>query len=70
MINNYRSQQNIIEYNNLLFENLFKKGEGFVGADANSVFVEYQKYLGKQREGVLKKISVLVNDIEETKILD
>ncbi|MCP4914130.1 MAG: UvrD-helicase domain-containing protein [Oligoflexia bacterium] len=70
MTNNYRSQQNIIEYNNLLFENLFKKGEGFAGADSNSVPVEYQKYPGFERNGILKKVSILVDDIEETKTLD
>jgi len=44
MTNNYRSYGHIIEFNNLLFENIFAKGLGFSGEDAHAVDVEYQKY--------------------------
>ena len=40
--NNYRSHENVINFNNLLFDFLFKKGFGFKGVDQYSVEVEYQ----------------------------
>tara|TARA_R110002072_G_scaffold1989_5_gene16706 strand:- start:175083 stop:178502 length:3420 start_codon:yes stop_codon:yes gene_type:complete len=70
MTNNYRSEQNIIEFNNLLFENLFPKGHGFQGQDQNSVPVEFQNYPGENRSGFLNKRNVFVEDIEGSKNLD
>lgn len=41
--NNYRSDKNIIHFNNNFFENLFKKGVKFEGQDIQPVEVEYQE---------------------------
>ena len=39
---NYRSQEKIIDFNNTLFENIFKKGKDFKGDDPYQVEVVYQ----------------------------
>jgi ATP-dependent exoDNAse (exonuclease V) beta subunit len=40
--NNYRSTKNIINFNNQMFDFLFKKGIGFKGEEKNPVVVYYQ----------------------------
>ncbi len=42
LLNNYRSTQNVINYNNLFFEELFTKGVSFKGIDNHTVPVEKQ----------------------------
>lgn len=67
MSNNYRSEDNIIQFNNLLFENIFPKGNGFVGKDLNAVDVVYQKYpLENIDSGKLNKVKVDVTNNTST----
>ena len=42
LTNNYRSDQNVISFNNNFFDFIFKKGLKFEGADIKPVEVEYQ----------------------------
>lgn len=42
MKNNYRSDKNVIDFNNVLFDKLFHRGEKFEGIDPHAVVVEYQ----------------------------
>ena len=60
--NNYRSAKNIIEFNNIFFENLFKKGKGFQGLEINQIPYESQAVpetteLDGSVRKILKKIS-------------
>lgn len=41
--NNYRSDQNIIHFNNKFFSNIFKKNVKFEGVEKNAVEVEFQE---------------------------
>ena len=68
LVKNYRSCENIIHYNNLLFENIFPKGKGFAHADRHSVPVEFQTYPGhKKVDGNLYKRQVNIETIEKKK---
>jgi ATP-dependent helicase/nuclease subunit A len=44
LLNNYRSDKNIIEFNNILFEHIFALGTGYEGLDEYSVHVDHQKF--------------------------
>ncbi len=44
MKNNYRSFRNVIDFNNHLFEDIFKKGFGYEGVDEGAVHVDYQEF--------------------------
>ncbi|MBT6325825.1 MAG: UvrD-helicase domain-containing protein, partial [Bdellovibrionales bacterium] len=61
--NNYRSDFKVIEFNNLLFEKLFKKGEKFQGEDSNKIIAERQLYpLDGDHFGRINRILVNVED--------
>lgn len=67
--NNYRSAQNIINFNNVFFEYLFTKGLGFQGEDKHSVEVEYQSVPETQDVlGEIVKIRTSLADFAERKI--
>ncbi len=66
MTNNYRSHDNIIKFNNMLFENIFAKGLGFSGEDSHAVKVEYQTYpfTGEDaKSGAIAKNKIVVENI-------
>jgi ATP-dependent helicase/nuclease subunit A len=44
MKNNYRSFKNVIDFNNHLFEDIFKKGFGYEGIDEGAVHVDFQEF--------------------------
>jgi ATP-dependent helicase/nuclease subunit A len=44
MRNNYRSFKNVIDFNNHIFEDIFKKGFGYEGVDEGAVHVDYQEF--------------------------
>lgn len=48
--NNYRSDQNIVEFNNNFFDFLFSKGLKYQGEDIRPVEVEYQEVPLKERD--------------------
>lgn len=52
LANNYRSKGNIIEFNNILFDNLFHRGEGYQGVDPYPVEVVAQRCPLEERAGV------------------
>ncbi len=57
LANNYRSQGNIIDFNNTLFDNIFKRGSGYEGSDPHPVEVVPQDCpLDERRaQGVINK---------------
>lgn len=62
MTNNYRSKEQIVQINNLLFENIFKKGVGYEGHDSSYVHVDYQSSPNKSDDkGLLSKNNVSIN---------
>ncbi len=61
--NNYRSDFEVVKFNNLLFEKLFKKGEKFQGEDSNKIIAENQRYpLEEEHTGTINRIVVNVED--------
>lgn len=44
LLNNYRSEEKVINFNNVFFDDVFKLGPGFEGDDLHSVEVKYQKF--------------------------
>lgn len=66
MVNNYRSDKNIIMFNNFLFDHIFALGSGYEGADEYSVPVKYQKFPEtKSDEGEIERINVEITPGEE-----
>lgn len=64
--NNYRSSTDIIRFNNLFFEYLFKLGPNFEGKDPHTVEVEYQTPPeGLDEKGKIEKIVIDAPIIEE-----
>lgn len=64
--NNYRSTPNIINFNNLIFDNLFKKGVGFRGKEGNPIPVIYQnvpEHVSYDHLGKLLKVSVDLQEV-------
>lgn len=51
--NNYRSQSQVIQFNNAFFETLFEKGQKFEGHDPYTVPVVHQNYPGETPGGEL-----------------
>jgi len=68
--NNYRSHEKIINFNNLLFNEIFKLGKNFEGVDPHSVAVDFQKYPGGDNDnaGSLKYINIDIATEEKAKI--
>ena len=66
LANNYRSLGNIIDFNNTLFENIFKRGTGYEGKDPHPVEVVAQACPLDDRigQGVINKHSceIQIND--------
>lgn len=59
MTNNFRSLGNIIQFNNMFFDYLFKLGRKFEGIDQHSVIVEHQSIPeGKEAKGHIAKLKV------------
>jgi hypothetical protein len=63
---NYRSGENIVNFNNDFFDFLLKKGEGYTGSDRNQVPVKKQNYANKSIVGSrVEKIRVDLTDGEK-----
>ncbi len=66
--NNYRSAENIIAFNNGLFENLLPLGKDYVGDDEFSVPMVKQDFPeGKDQKGVLQKHALKVFSSQDDK---
>jgi ATP-dependent helicase/nuclease subunit A len=68
LLNNYRSRPLIVNFNNLIFENLFHKGLAFEGKDNHSVEVEKQclpETKTFEDVGTIKKIDIVLRSNEE-----
>lgn len=63
--NNYRSKANIIDFNNYVFDYLFKIGLNFEGVDNHSVPVDYQTFPFERTSENAGKIVVSDYDIGE-----
>ena len=68
--NNYRSDADVINFNNQFFDFLFKKGKNYLGVDKHSVPVEYQAVPDSKNEnGEIYKLNLDLSFIdEETKL--
>jgi ATP-dependent helicase/nuclease subunit A len=66
LLNNYRSDKNIIAFNNILFDHIFSLGTGYEGEDEYSVHVDYQKFPDTKTDlGEVEKICVELTPGEE-----
>lgn len=66
LLNNYRSDKNIIEFNNQLFEHIFALGVGYENNDRFQVKVDYQKFPeSKEDIGELYRVRVDFEGEEE-----
>lgn len=61
LLNNYRSEDKVIHFNNIFFDDVFRLGPGFEGEDAHRVDVKYQKFPSDVKEPGKGKV-------EQTKI--
>jgi ATP-dependent exoDNAse (exonuclease V) beta subunit len=72
LVNNYRSCQEIIDFNNNFFKNIFAKGMNFEGLDRYGVEVEFQKFPeNKENLGRVEPIraNILnIADVEDLKL--
>jgi ATP-dependent exoDNAse (exonuclease V) beta subunit len=68
--NNYRSDKDVINFNNVLFDYLFEKGLGFKGIDTHRVPVDYQTVPDtKEDQGSINELNVsLCNRNSEEKL--
>lgn len=62
--NNYRSNANIIDFNNYVFDYLFKIGLNFEGVDSHSVPVDYQTFPFERNEENIGRIINTKFDLE------
>ncbi|MCO4792506.1 MAG: UvrD-helicase domain-containing protein [Bacteriovoracaceae bacterium] len=64
MKNNYRSYSSVIDFNNRLFDDIFKKGFSYKGVDEKAVHVDFQNFPEgtENGEGALYKISSEVTE--------
>lgn len=68
LLNNYRSDKHIIDFNNKLFEHIFALGSGYENEDRFSVKVDYQNFPDtKSEEGELYRVQVDL-DCEDEKL--
>jgi len=63
--NNYRSKAGIIDFNNYVFDYLFKVGLNFEGVDSHSVPVDYQKFPFERDSENFGKIISTKFDVKE-----
>ncbi|HAZ13085.1 MAG: hypothetical protein A2X86_09845 [Bdellovibrionales bacterium GWA2_49_15] len=63
LLANYRSEENIINFNNEFFDYLFKLGPDFEGIDQYAVSVEYQKYPHATNPASPGKVTQIANNI-------
>lgn len=64
--NNYRSLEEVIDYNNHFFEFLFKKGIGFEGEEINSIRVEHQESpISYSDKGRVQELNLSLDFLEE-----
>lgn len=70
LANNYRSQGNVINFNNAVFKDIFKRGQNFIGLDPHPVEVVAQQCPLPDRvnQGEVVKNRVTINIEEKTKI--
>jgi len=66
LLNNYRSDKDIININNLLFEFIFKLGSGYEGVDDYQVKVDYQNVpKTKEEQGEIQCHKLTLQDGDE-----
>src|SRR5690606_25536467 len=72
LANNYRSQGNVIDFNNALFEDLCRLGKNYEGLDRHPVDVVAQKCPIEDRlgKGELVKVSGRINLLEKEKVTE
>jgi len=65
---NYRSQREIIDFNNTLFKSILSAGLSFEGVDHFPVHYEAQEFPGKESSGSVRRLSLKLEVDEEEKI--
>ncbi len=75
LLMNYRSEEQVINFNNIFFDHLFKLGPDFEGVDKYAVKVEYQKYpheVVPEKRGHLTRLvgNVLLKEDEDSPTRD
>ncbi len=69
--NNFRSEGNIIRFNNSFFERIFPLGHGFEGIDASTVLMETQLIPDEKLEtGLVERFQTEILGLENDKKLD
>ncbi|MDD0852422.1 UvrD-helicase domain-containing protein [Halobacteriovorax sp. GB3] len=67
LLNNYRSEENVINFNNQFFDDVFGLGIGFEGGDNHTVEVKHQRFPSEVKEagkGLVEetKVEILIDE--------